>query len=122
MTDSKAEQLQQKTKVCKQCNTEKPLAEYYSFTYLGKLKGKQERYLPRCKDCYRENEKNKYVKRERTKGIYALTKEERKQLYDLIKNGKQVKEIRKEYEQFKKLNYGTIYLAVKPDRIEKLLC
>ena len=122
MTDSKAEQLQQKTKVCKLCNIEKPLEEYYSFIYLGKIKGKQIRYLPRCKDCYRENEKNKYVKREKTKGIYTLSKEERKQLYDLIKSGRPLKEIRQEYEQFKKLNYGTIYLAVKPDRIEKLLC
>jgi hypothetical protein len=115
MTDSK-------TKVCKQCDIEKPLDQYYSYTFLGKIKGKIERYVPRCKDCYKENEKNKYVKRQKTKGIYTLTKEERKQLYDLIKSGKPLKDIRQEYEQFKKLNYGTIYLAVKPDRIEKLLC
>jgi len=110
------------TKVCKLCDIEKPLDQYYSYTYINKSKGEHIRHNVRCIPCYKEIERKKYVKREKKNGIYALSKEERKQLYDLIKSGKPLAELRKEYAHFKKLNYGTIYVAVKPDRIENLLC
>ena len=116
MTDSK------NTKICSLCKTEKQLDEYYSYTYINKSKGEHTRHNARCIKCYKEIEKKKYVKREKKNGIYVLSKEERKQLYDLVKSGKPLAEIRKEYAHFKKLNYGTIYLAIKPDRIENLLC
>ena len=114
MTDSK-------TKVCKLCNIEKPLEEYYSFIYLGKIKGKQIRYLPRCKDCYRENEKNKYVKKERTRGVLGLPLEKRKELYDWVKSGKSLRELRQKDETFNAIFYGTLYMATKPEKLEKLI-
>jgi hypothetical protein len=115
MTDSK------NTKICSLCKTEKSLDEYYSYTYINISKGEHTRHNARCIQCYKVIERKKYVKREKKNGIYVLSKEERKELYDLVKSGKPLAEIRKEYAHFKNLNYGTIYLAIKPDRIENLL-
>jgi hypothetical protein len=105
-------------KTCRICTKELDINAFYQINNNGKLY--QSSY---CIPCYRLRQKSKYshVDKKKNIGMSQLTAEDRKFLYDGIKAGKSLRELRKENATLRSMVYGTLYLNTKPDKLEKLI-
>jgi hypothetical protein len=117
--DSKTTEI----KTCRDCKQEKELSDFYNMKYQGKLKGERTYYMSNCKDCYNKKQHMKYTatRKHHTKGVGTLTKDERLELYNLIKAGQNLRQIRKNNSKLAMMNYVTLYMNTRGDKLEKLI-
>lgn len=76
-----------KTKICKDCNKEKPLLDNFYKAGRG--------YQTLCKPCHNKKRMKSYVKT--PAGFYALSEETRNGILDDMRNGRKFTEISKKY-------------------------
>jgi hypothetical protein len=105
-------------KSCRICKKELDINEFYEINNNGKLY-----HSSYCIPCYRNRQKSKYLHVDKKKniGMSQLSPEDRKFLYDGIKAGRSLRELRKENANLRSMIYGTLYLNTKPDKLEKLI-
>jgi hypothetical protein len=115
--------MSDQTKHCKGCKQDKKVSEFYNMKYQGKLKGERTYYMSRCKQCYKDKQYEVYsaTRKQHTKGIGTLSKEERAELYRLIKEGQTLQQIRKNNKKLMMMNYATLYLNTRAEKLEKLI-